>query len=68
MNMLANVAAKLVCKTSAAKFPNAALALGLVSIELEALSGDPDKWTPVTGHLQIISKVRLRVMPFFGFC
>ena len=60
--MLSNMLARLVCHSEVARFSNAAVALALVSIELEMLTNDSKKWTCVATRLQALSKVGLHVL------
>nr|CAB3262942.1 uncharacterized protein LOC100185492 [Phallusia mammillata] len=46
------------CHYKLARFPNAAIALALLSLELESIIVDASKWTSITGQLQAIAKIQ----------
>ncbi|CAK8697439.1 cyclin-I-like [Clavelina lepadiformis] len=58
MGMMTNSLIHALCRYEVARFPNAAIALALVSLNLESVTSNPGKWTSITGQLQALAKVK----------
>ena len=58
MTMLSAILIRLLCHYEIARFNDAAIALALISVELEIYTSDPAKWTCITRKLQLLAKVR----------